>query len=228
MILTKQQAAAALKISLRTLCSRMKSGAIKYRKTATTRPGQNSVFFDSAELGLHEPEQSKHDVPINNNYDDPAPELPSGADALELRPRELTPKERDAKFAAEYLAGTASDSIGNKRDGSNDRWPEKGATLIGPPVRVDPGPHVDSQSHMDPRLLASNDTLGNPIAPVATAKGFTQSGSPLADGLSQETYDAMMQSWRRSGGGPSMSEQEQAIRRAKENINRAFPRGERI
>jgi len=85
---------------------------------------------------------------------------------------------------------------------------------------------------MNPALIGTNDSAGNPIAnggwkmgepkPDKTLQGFTRSGQPLAAGISQESYNAMMKDWSRSHGGPSMSEQREAVERSKATINDAF------
>jgi len=85
-------------------------------------------------------------------------------------------------------------------------------------------PPADLQSHMNPALLGTS----NPDAPNgASSDGYTRSGSPLASGLSQDTYNQMMADWRRAHGGLSENEQRIKIENSRRLISAAFPKGDR-
>lgn len=229
MILNKAQAAKALGISLRTLCNRMKDGSIRYTKLQGTKVGEPSVFFTYEQLGLPEPVAAPapvHDVQIAPQYEDPKP-------AFVARPviDSLAQKiSEDLSFAVAYREGRATDSLGNRIDGTNTKFPTLGPQSLLGPVEIDHGPPPETQSHMTQGLLATNDHTGSPVEAPRWAfetnpEGFTRSGRPLAVGFSQDAYDAAMRDWHRRGGGRSESEMEQASRRAIDNINRSFPRG---
>ncbi len=210
--LTKKQAAKLLHVSETTLYRRVKAG--KYTCTRTGEGQFAKLSFTYADIGLPEP----------------APPAPVQLLGVLVQPTITSAtcgtKPPDSRtFAEKFLDGDAADSIGNKVDGTNDRFLTKGAQSLLGPIEPDHGPPVDTQAHMKAALLATNDTLGNPREATVTAEGYTRGGSPLAHGLSQETYDAMMRDWKRSGGGRSESEMEQQVRRSKSNINRSFPRG---
>jgi len=155
-----------------------------------------------------------------------------------FNPRPLSAGERDAEFAARYKAGMQGDSNGNLVDGTNPNFPSKGLqSLIGNP-EPDHGPPAETQGHMSPALLSDHHSDGTKIeGPVRMScvphfvnvdfnqsDGVTKQGLPLAKGLDQKTYDAMMVQWRKDGGGRSQSEMEQAIRRARQAIGASFPR----
>ena len=130
----------------------------------------------------------------------PTPELTSEVpSAKKLSPMEAR-AEMDAIFADDFRAGRATDSCGNRFDGTNDRWPlQEGradeavsTTLIGPRGREKPAPQ-DGASHIHPHLRGDHqgswdfdkDSLGT-----------TRHGSSLAKGLDQAAYDEMMGKWR--------------------------------
>ncbi len=218
-LLTKQQVCDLLGISPSTLDRRVRAGKIKCRRNPGAERFQTAVTFDRAEI--------EHLIPKRAPALDPAPApvgvlLAQPAPTVASLPCKIKPDNRT--FAEKFLDRDAADSMGNKADGSNAHFQSGAQSLLGP-ITPDHGPPVDTQSHMNPALLGTNDTLGNPITVPVAAEGFTRGGSPLAHGLSQETYDAMMNDWKRSGGGRSESEQEQQIRRSNQNISRSFPRG---
>jgi len=211
--LTKQQACALLHISSTTLWRRIKAGT--YTSTRTGEGQFASLSFTYADIGLPEPKQTPEPQPTAQPFVRSPDKTPE--------PTPSRPESKDIRtWAEKYKDGDATDSTGNKIDGTNARFSEL-TTYLGP-VEIDHTP-VDTQAHMDERLCGTHDTLGNPIVmtPALTA-GFTRSGEPLAHGLSQDAYDAMMNDWRRSGGGRSEAEQEIASRRAVSNIRRSFPR----
>jgi len=216
-----------------TLNRRMKIGRYKFTKTGEGQYAE--VSLTHTDLGLPEPfVQIIEPIVLT-----PAPEVepePETFAPTPLGPIELKDEE-DQRFAEAYRAGEATDSAGNRIDGTNKLWPNKGVqSLVG--VREDYDANdlgfrnVNEQSHMDQRLLGTNDRAGNPIVddgwkmgepePVKTIQGFTRSGEPLAAGLSQETYNRMMKDWRRSVREPSMSEQREAVERSKAVIREAF------
>jgi len=117
----------------------------------------------------------------------------------------------DRDFAAKFIDGDATDSAGNTINGDNVRYSEP-VSLIGPGVTpTGPAEPPTGCNHMNPALIGKT-------GPGAGATG-------LAPGYTAEAYAADMAQWRRSGGGRSMSEQEMAIRIAKQNIGNSFPRG---
>jgi hypothetical protein len=217
--LSKKQVCRLLGIGYSTLGTWMREGKIKFERDTTAGKFESAVWFDKEEAAKFLP--SVTDSVIH-------PSAPKLGELLPAPARPAPAKEsRDIRtWAEKYKDGDAADSCGNRIDGTNERFITEGTqTLLGPTSAIDHGPPVDTQAHMDNRLLGTHDTLGNPVsAPTPVAAGYTRSGSALADGLSQEAYDAMLQGWRRSGGGRSMSEQELAIRRSREAINRSFPR----
>jgi len=228
MTLTKKEACKLLGISPRTLERRMASGRYKFTRTGEGQFAELSFTYTG--IGVPEPAPVVEPVPAVEV--EPEPKFaPSPLGPIELK------AEADQRFADDFKRGKATDSLGNRIDGTNKLWPNKGAqSLVG--IREDYdandlglGP-VNHQAHMDQRLIGTNDSAGNPIAddgwkmgerkPDKTLQGFTRSGQPLAAGLSQETYNAMMKDWRRSHGGPSMSESREAVERSKATINDAF------
>jgi hypothetical protein len=89
----------------------------------------------------HHPNSSRHQ----------APPLPAPAAA----PEPSHPESKDIRTWAErYSDGDAPDSCGNYRDGANDRYPETGASLLGPvPRDVMPEPKPSCTAHMNQKLL---------------------------------------------------------------------------
>lgn len=229
MTLTKKEAAALLGISLRTLDRRMAKGVYTFTRTGEGQYAELS--FTHAGIGLPEPAPVVVPVPAVTVEDEPEPQFaPSPLGPIELK------AEADQRFADDFKRGEATDSIGNRIDGTNRKWPNKGAqSLIGSADMYDPadlglGP-VDYQAHMDQALLGTNDSLGNPVdsswkmsdpKPDQTLQGFTRGGSPLATGITQEAYNLMLKDWRRSHGGPSMGEQREAVERSIASINESF------
>jgi len=221
--LNKAQAATALGISLRTLATRMKLGTVKYSKIEGAKPFEQSVTFTYQQLGIPEPVEAApvvHDVQIAPQYNEPKPER------FVFVPRQPTREELDEEFSEAYREGRATDSMGNRIDGTNVKFPTLGTQSLLGPVEVDHGPPVETQSHMQPAMLSTNDHFGNPIAVVeAPTLGYTRGGCALAPGVSPEQYDSMMKDWNRRGGGASEADQELASRRAAQNIRNSFPRG---
>lgn len=146
--MTKKEACALLGISPRTLDRRMASG--RYTFTRTGEGQFAELSFTHADIGLPEPvpvalpveSKPAHDVQIRPEYND-------------------EPTERS--FAERYLANEVPDSSGNYFDGSNPRWPNKGAqSLLGP---IEPMPRVrpDTTAHMNPALVGRISDAPNPV-----------------------------------------------------------------
>jgi hypothetical protein len=240
--MTKKQAAKALYISVRTIERRMQAGQYKFTKAA----GQfGEVTFSYVDLGLPEPKDT-----ISLPYQDEptrqrAPEPPQRAFPKREPSAIETKIEEDRAFAEAYRAGEVTDSYGNTIEGTNLRCP-----TIGPQCGVNElkskekdGPPRETQSHMDPRLLATNDTLGNKhqtefkMGTLAyweqshgkvPSCGFTEKGAPLAEGMTQEKYDQEMRDHRKTCGLRSQSfyaEQEDKRRKDRVAILASFPKG---
>lgn len=225
MTLSRKQAAALLGISISTLQRRTRSG--QYQATKTGAGQFADVAYTHSGIGLPEPEVAS---PV-----EPPPE-PKPIEVLPPKPEPSaidTRIEADRQFAQSYLSGEATDSSGNRVDGTNRKFPTVGAvSLLGPRRPPEPKKPQSGTAHMDPRLLSdSPDPTGAPPliprGPQESKTGFTVHGSPLAAGISQEAYDEMTAAWRRNGGGRSMGEQEMATRRSKDVIHSAFPKADR-
>jgi hypothetical protein len=212
--LTKKQVCSILQIGYSTLGRWMRDGKIKFTRERA-ESFESAVFFRRADLAEFLPS-----IPDTH----PTASVPeSPAQPTAPAPASPRPESRDIRtWAEKYKDGDAADSCGNTIDGANALWPQTGATLVGPVVRVEPGA-LDSCAHMDHRLLGGHDSAtGAKIeAPPVATLGCTRGGEPLAPGMTQEKYDAMMQDWRRRGGG--LSEQELAVKLSKAVINRSFP-----
>jgi hypothetical protein len=220
--LTKAQVCAILHIGYSTLGKWMRNGKIKFTRDTEAGKFESAVFFSRADLAEFLPSTAPSAPEPKRN----APPGPVGHYEDDVSRNEPATDKRT--FAEKYRDGDATDSCGNTIHGGNSQYPTTGATLLGP-VKPYEGPPIPKTgtSHMDPHLLS--DYVDPNFAPLISpslnnGEGFTRGGSPLCTGYSQEKYDADMQAWRRSGGGRSEGEQELAIRRAKENINRAFPK----
>jgi hypothetical protein len=233
MTLNKQQAADALYISIRTLDRRMKDGSYKYTRTGEGQWAE--VTFTYADLGLPEPKE----IPLPYQDERTPQTIAVPKPALMLRP--LSPMEKkeaeDRAFAADYLAGNATDSYGNTIDETNPNCPTAGVQcgVTKPPVETPVT--KETQSHMNPALLGDHDSSGNPLDPefkmdtreyfdnkngAPLSVGYTRSGVTLCEGLPQELYDAMMHKWERSNGAPSESEMAAKVRRDKALMREAF------
>ena len=200
--LSKAQVCELLGISSTTLWRRLRAGT--YTSTRTGEGQFASLSFSLADIGLPEPEAISAPEPSISTPRNPPPSKVGSYEDVDDLPAD--------DFAARYAAGLAAASAGNKIDGSTTRWSAT-HSLLGP-ASIEHGPPVESQAHMNPALLGTHDSRGNPIEAHRPA---------LANGLTPEAYATMMQSWRRSGGGRSESEQEQRIRQSKANISRSFP-----
>lgn len=184
--LTKQQAAKALGVSLRSLAYKMKSGEITFTKIAGAKVGQQAVFFSYADLRLSEPSATPapivHDVPINKQYEDEPASAPRPVNSIEQRENE------DAAFAQAYLRGEATDSCGNTITG-NERWPTKGKVTALGPIEPVYNPPPDTTAHMTPGTFGGTPMIGVDGEPIAHA------GSPNHPMNSEAFYEA----WRKPG-----------------------------
>jgi Bacterial regulatory protein, Fis family len=172
-MLTKQDAARLLGISVRTLQRRMSDGTVKFTKLGTGPFA--TVTFTHTDLGLPEPEPATEPTPT--------PEPPEPAPAPEPQPMSAADQRLydDLLFAERYRRGEVPDSLGNFVDGRNKHFQSAGATsLLGPqPPRVRVRP--DTCSHMDARLLGTHTTqVGTDGAPVACANA---DNAPLLQGF---------------------------------------------
>jgi hypothetical protein len=125
---------------------------------------------------------------------------------------DVTKHDADQNFAEAYLKGEATDSAGNRIDGTNKQWPNKGTqSLIGP---QDPMPRVrpDTTSHMTPGTVgeAGNDRVENPIDSDA-----------FAELLDPGHIERMKDLYRQCGVRP-LSAQQQKERSDKLAIHAAF------
>jgi hypothetical protein len=220
--LSKQKVCQLLHISATTLWRRIKAGTY-----TCTRGGDeqfSSLSFTYADIGLPEPQTIAEPMPVIAEVSAEPTRNPPPSKVSHYEDADELPAD---DFAERYKAGEATDSSGNKIDGTNNRWSET-PSLLGPTVPYE-GPPIPrtGTAHMDARLLS--DYVDPNFAPLIPrnpqdGEGFTRGGQPLAHGLTQEAYDESMKAWQRSGGGRSESEMEISSRRAVSNVNRSFPR----
>jgi hypothetical protein len=149
--MTKAEACELLHISESTLQRRMKAGVYQF----TRGDGQfDPVIFTYEGLGLVEPTP---ETPAVDAHDHQVPTAePTPPPEATITPRPLSgieAKERDDLFfAAQYKAGNATDSAGNKVDGTNDKFITKGSQSLLGPVEIDRTP-ANPQAHMDQALI---------------------------------------------------------------------------
>lgn len=212
--LSRKEAAALLYISDSTLLRRTKAGQYTANRTGEGQFGKLSYTYEGLGLVEPTPEPVPEPTPVDVHVTVAPEPVPEPVETF--APRPLSPIEQkeadDRAFAARYLAGLESDGAGNYYGG------ERTCSLLGPRDPDDATP-AETQSHVNPALMGN--TPSGLAAPMASA-GCTRGGSPLCEGLSQEAYDQMMRSWRRSGGGRSEGEQEVASRRAVSNVRQSF------
>jgi len=182
----------------------MRAGRYQFTKTGAGQFAE--VQFTYADLGLTEP--SPEPTPITS-VAEPAT-VPDIGEPDAFSPRPLSKDERDAEMT--------HDSLGNPVDGPATKF-----SLLGPQPKIYHGPPRDTQAHMNPALIGSNDGTRPSFE---NGEGYTRSGLPLCAGISQQQYDDMMRTYtRRFPNGRSEAEMERAIRAAKNNINDSFPKG---
>jgi len=150
--LTAKETCALLGISRATLGRRMVTGEVKFIKLPHKRQSLLFIFAEPDDV-LPAPKPVPQPEPAKT-----APVKPLIPDS----PIE-TKMADDMMFAERYVAGRASDSLGNKIDGTNDRRPTRGTvSLIGPQEsRIRHRP--DTASHMVPALVGNADTPHNPV-----------------------------------------------------------------
>lgn len=208
--MTKREACALLGISPKTLQRRMSKGVYTFTRTGEGHYAELS--FTHADLGLTEPAPVPEPTPVLETA--PAAPEPTPEPAPTFAPTPLGPielkEQADRRFADDYKRGLVGDSAGNKIDGTNEKWPTKGAQSLLGPVESTQAPAIDLQAHMDPALLGK---------PSGERWSFDK-------GLDDATLTAMRSDWRRRGGGQSMSQQRETIERSKAAINAAFPRAQ--
>jgi len=214
--LTKSEACQLLNISPKTLERRMKAGVYKFTRNGA---GQYSeLSFTYSDLGL--PERVPEPTPTPEPVPEPTP-VPETAPAVQeptptpepkSAPAPLGPieqqREADERFAQDYKRGLVTDSLGNKISGTNDSRPTLGAVSLVGNIDQTQRPAIDTQAHM--------------TSPIGDADAINAPRHPFDRGLSDDDLAAMRSDWRRRHGGPSMSEQREAIDRSKANINAAF------
>ena len=161
------------------------------------------------------PEPTPEPVPVVET----APAVPEPTPEPKSAPRPLSDielqREADERFAQDYKRGTATDSLGNKIGCVNDTRPTLGAVSLIGNIDATQRPAIDSQSHM--------------TSPIGDADAINMPRHSFDKGLSDDDLAAMRSDWRRRGGGPSMSEQRQAVEHSKAAIRKAFDyaRGQR-
>jgi excisionase family DNA binding protein len=205
--LSRKQAADLLGISIRTLDRWVKKGRIQAPKKIGEGQYAESVFTHS-DLGLSEPEPKPKATPIPT-IPEPEPE-PEPSD-VEIR------EQADRMFADAYLSGEATDSCGNRIDGTNKRFLYGSKSLIGISPQDRPQrQRRDTTGHMDPALIGPADALNAPRNPIDT------------DEYQELIYPGHMErkaAMYRDAGvrQPSAQEQRQALDRAA--IHAAFRQG---
>jgi hypothetical protein len=150
MKLSKKQAAQRLGCSIKTIENRMKAGLLQFEKMPDT---VGNGFKGNARVWVILP-------------DDPVPPSPQRAERTEVRPAPQYEDEpvsdsdtRDRDFADRYLAGEATDSLGNRNDSTRK-------SLLGPTdTERMPEPKSDCTSHMNPALLGTpgHQRVENPV-----------------------------------------------------------------
>jgi hypothetical protein len=217
--MTKREACELLAISPKTLQRRIAKGIYTCTRAGTDQYAELS--FTYSDLGLAEPVPVPVPTPEPVIESAPAPTEPTPTPEPAFAPTPLGPLElkaqEDERFAQDYLSGKVGDSAGNRVDGTNPQWPNKGQqSLIGSADMYDNLDHTptETQPHMQPGLLATNDSTGQPVA---------EARHSFDKGMSDEAYEQAMRDWRRRHGrAPSMAQQREAIERSKAAINEAF------
>jgi hypothetical protein len=211
--MNKHEAAELLNVSVRTLDNLMAAGKVTFTKNGDSKFAP--VSFTHADLGLQpEPAPSAVCAEVALPYQD-EPVRPAEVTATPRFPIhkiDIIKRDADEDFATAYREGRASDSAGNKIDGTNDRHPVRGMeSLLGP---QNPMPRVrpDPTSHMTPGTVgeAGNDRVENPVDSDA-----------FADLLNPGHTERMKDLYRQCGVRP-LSAQQQKERSDKLAIHAAF------
>jgi hypothetical protein len=145
--LTKKQVCSILKIGYSTLGRWMREGRIKFQRDTTAGKFESAVFFRRDDLVAFLPPSS-----VLGTEHPPAP-------APQPQPKPVAAPQQDKRtWEEKFRDGDAPDSCGNYRDGENPRWPETGATLLGPAIPQPATPaNRDTTSHMNPALIGRTD-----------------------------------------------------------------------
>jgi hypothetical protein len=212
-MMTKKEVCDLLNISPKTLQRRMSKGQYTFSRTGEGQYAELSFTF--ADIGLPEPTPAAPEptpaletAPAAPTVE-PTPEptfAPSPLGTIELA------RQADERFADDFRRGEATDSLGNKIDGTNKLWPNKGAqSLVGSADMYDnlDGTPTETQTHMNPALIGAPDASNTP------RHSFDK-------GMDDAAYEQSMRDWRRRGGGLSGSQQREAVERSKAVINDAF------
>jgi len=225
--LTMRECCAILGIHKSTFKRRMKDGI--YGKGVSeglqSKPGEVRRYFTAEDIRLDfvppvppvpEPEQETQQALI----DIVAPTVHAAP---------VIQHENTEDFAAAYRAGRATDSCGNRADGTNKNYSAT-VTLLGPHDEGHRQSVLDTQAHMNQGLIETQAMIAaDGVKPPTHPDGDfrTRSGQTLAPGLSKETYLASLAQWDATHNGPerlSMSEQREAQERSKTMIHAAFPK----
>ena len=171
MLISKKQMAHHLGVSISTLERMCKRGELTPLYGDETNFGKRRVFFE-----LPDPEPSvtvtvRPEPSATPSVAHPEPTPPSGVRS----PSNVDAKlESDFHFAHRYLSGHATDSFGNKIDGTNSKYSEP-YTILGPHPQVERRPVPTTTSHMNPALVG-----GRPLPGVAHAGDMSH---PLLKGF---------------------------------------------
>jgi len=187
-----------------------------YKFTRTGEGQYAALSFTHADLGLPEPEP-KPAAPVPQPTPAPTPLIetaPTPAHEPKFAPTPLGPvelqRQADERFAQDFKAGLATDSLGNKIGGTNDSRPALGAVSLVGNIDQTQRPAIDTQAHMDPALIGASDACNAP------RWSFDK-------GLDDDALAQMRSDWRRRhGNAPSMSEQREAIDRSRAIIAESF------
>jgi excisionase family DNA binding protein len=178
MTLSIKEACTVLGISRATIYRKMHTGELKCSRTAPDGVGHQSVTFTPQQLGITEAqikgEISLHDVPVNAYYEGAvthsvtAPPCAEKSPIMEsFQPRPLTAIERrqldDLEFAEKYVAGEATDSMGNSITGGNPNWRAHGPVTALGPRSPRPKQRPDLFSHMVKGTLSDPTAPHNPV-----------------------------------------------------------------
>jgi excisionase family DNA binding protein len=168
MTISIKEACSILRVSRATIYRRLHTGELQCSKTAPNGIGHQTVTFSPAQLGMTEAQiNGFHPTPVPSGGTRP----PCGEIAARVeesfQPRALTTIERrqleDLEFAEKYVAGEATDSMGNTITGGNRNWRAHGpVTAIGP-RSSEPKTKPDLFSHMNPALLGNANAPHNLI-----------------------------------------------------------------
>jgi hypothetical protein len=201
---SKAQAARLLGISTRTLTRRVAAGTIRCKRVGEGQFAELAFSADELRrLGATIPEPVTVTVeaaPEPQPTPEPAPQPQPSAFEQHLAD--------DLAFAEAYLRGEASDSAGNKHDGSNSRFLSGQQSLLGPqPARIRTRP--STTGHMNAALVGGTPQRGTDGEVVAHAgsdnapllKNFTGIPAPTRlrhpNSVRQEILSGVLAGWSR-------------------------------